>query len=173
MLKATDDGRRRACCTHMEDYLQTEFPHLNVWPPPPNNEAVIADARTSAQGDCAARRKEHRSVAGSLPHMAVAEGKMCGVPTRLFRVSISPANSFESQRTCGPRPVKCGRQLLSRRFYQGYMAPRRARACAPKRVIIVGQDTDGTVTPDDAGMAGLSQEERRTSSVSAACSARI
>ena len=43
---------------------------------------------------------------------------------------------------------------------------------AEKGYIIVGQDTDGTVTPDDAGLElGDRQDARRTSSASARWSA--
>ncbi|PZU63192.1 MAG: sarcosine oxidase subunit alpha, partial [Rhizobium sp.] len=91
----------------------------------------------------------------AFPHMAVAEGKFCGVPTRLFRVSFTGELGFEIN-----VPADYGAAVWS-------AIRERAEAVggclygtetmhilrAEKGYIIVGQDTDGTVTPDDAGLA--------------------
>lgn len=70
-----DDGRRAARVEHMEDYLQTEFPHLKVWLTSVTEQwAVIAVQRR-------AREIITPLVDGvdisneAFPHMSVAE---CG-----------------------------------------------------------------------------------------------
>ncbi len=140
---------------HMEDYLQTEFPHLKVWLTSTTEQwAVIA-----VQGP-KAREIIEPFVEGidlsneAFPHMSVAEGKFCGVPTRLFRVSFSGDVGYEIN-----VPADYGQSVLEAVWARA----EKLGACAygtetmhvlraEKGYIIVGQDTDGTVTPDDAGL---------------------
>ena len=90
----------------------------------------------------------------AFPHMAVREGKICGVPTRLFRVSFSGELGFEIN-----VPAHYGRAVWETLFEAGqhygitpYGTETMHVLRAEKGFIIVGQDTDGTVTPFDAGM---------------------
>jgi len=140
----------------MEDYLQTEWPDLNVWLTSTTEQwAVIA-----VQGP-KARLVLEGLVEGidlspkALPHMAVAEGRICGVPTRLFRVSFSGELGFEVN-----VPADHGRAVWEAIFEAGkphgitpYGTETMHVLRAEKGYIIVGQETDGTVTPDDAGLS--------------------
>jgi sarcosine oxidase subunit alpha len=92
--------------------------------------------------------------AAALPHMAVAEGKICGVPMRLFRMSFTGELGFEVN-----VPADYGLAVWEAIHAAG--APHGIAAYgtetmhvlrAEKGYIIVGQETDGTVTPDDAGL---------------------
>jgi sarcosine oxidase subunit alpha len=86
--------------------------------------------------------------------MAVAEGRICGVPTRLFRVSFTGELGFEVN-----VPSRYGRAV-----WEAIRAAGQAHGVATygteamhvlraeKGYIIIGQDTDGTLTPDDAGL---------------------
>jgi sarcosine oxidase subunit alpha len=89
-----------------------------------------------------------------MPHMSVREGRICGVPTRLFRMSFSGERGFEVN-----VPADYGEAVWEALWAQG----QKHDACAygtetmhvlraEKGYIIVGQDTDGTVTPNDAGL---------------------
>ena len=91
----------------------------------------------------------------AMPHMSVREGRICGVPTRLFRMSFTGERGFEIN-----VPADYGHAVWEAVFEEG----RKNGACAygteamhvlraEKGYIIVGQETDGTVTPDDAGLA--------------------
>ena len=140
---------------HMEDYLQTEFPDLDVWLTSTTEQwAVIALNGPNA------RKLIEPFVEGIdlskefFPHMAVREGKICGVPTRLFRVSFSGELGFEIN-----VPAHYGRAVWETLFEAGQpydICPYGTESMhvlrAEKGFIIVGQDTDGTVTPFDAGM---------------------
>jgi sarcosine oxidase subunit alpha len=151
----TTTGGAARVMNHMEDYLQTEFPHLKVWLTSISEQwAVIA-----VQGPKA------RDIVGPLvdgidlsdaafPHMSVREGRICGVPTRLFRMSFTGERGFEVN-----VPADYGEAVWEALWAEG----RRHGACAygteamhvlraEKGYIIVGQDTDGTVTPGDAGL---------------------
>ena len=92
----TTTGGAARVLHHMEDYLQTEFPHLDVWLTSVSEQwAVIA-----VQGP-KAREIISPLVGGidlsdeAMPHMSVREGKACGVPTRLFRMSFTGERGYE------------------------------------------------------------------------------
>ncbi|MDP3897186.1 MAG: sarcosine oxidase subunit alpha family protein, partial [Mesorhizobium sp.] len=92
----TTTGGAARVMNHMEDYLQTEFPQLKVWLTSISEQwAVIA-----VQGPNS-RRIIEPLVGGidvsdaAMPHMSVREGTICGVPTRLFRMSFTGERGFE------------------------------------------------------------------------------
>ena len=101
--------------------------------------------------------------AAAFPHMSVARGHICGVPMRLFRVSFTGELGFEVN-----VPADFGSAVWEA-MWDARPAP---TACTPygtetmhvlraeKGYIIVGQDTDGTVTPDDAGLALGDRQEQ-------------
>jgi sarcosine oxidase, subunit alpha len=153
-LTTTTGGAARVL-NMMEDYLQTEWPDLNVWLTSTTEQfAVIA-----LQGPNA-RKVLEPLVEGidlspdAFPHMAIREGTICGVPTRLFRVSFTGELGFEIN-----VPAAYGRALWERIMAEGErydITPYGTEAMhvlrAEKGFILVGQDTDGTVTPFDAGL---------------------
>ncbi len=153
-LTTTTGGAARVL-NMMEDYLQTEWPNLNVWLTSTTEQyAVIA-----LQGPNA-RKLLEPLVAGidlsaeAFPHMAIREGTICGIPTRLFRVSFTGELGFEIN-----VPSAYARALWKRLMTAGAphgITPYGTEAMhvlrAEKGFIIVGQDTDGTVTPYDAGL---------------------
>ena len=140
----------------MEDYRQTEWPELEVWLTSTTEQwAVIA-----VQGPHARRLLEPLVSgidlsAAAMPHMSVASGFICGVPTRLFRVSFSGELGFEVN-----VPSDYGLAVWEAIHAAGadhgitvYGTETMHVLRAEKGYIIVGQDTDGTMTPDDAGVA--------------------
>ncbi|MDB5503304.1 MAG: sarcosine oxidase subunit alpha [Tardiphaga sp.] len=151
----TTTGGAPRVLSMMEDYLQTEWPGLDVWLTSTTEEwAVIA-----VQGPLA-RKVLEPLVEGidlsreAMPHMSVREGRICGVPTRLFRVSFTGELGFEVN-----VPAGYGRAVWEAIFAAGQphgMTPYGTETMhvlrAEKGFIIVGQETDGTVTPDDAGL---------------------
>ena len=80
----------------MEDYLQTEWPDLEVWLTSTTEQwAVIAVQGPNARKSDRAAGRGGRSFAAAMPHMSVREGRICGVPTRLFRVSFTGELGYE------------------------------------------------------------------------------
>jgi sarcosine oxidase, subunit alpha len=93
--------------------------------------------------------------AHALPHMSVAHGRICGVPMLLFRVSFTGELGFEVN-----VPSDYGLPVWEAIYQAGqpydmteYGTETMHVLRAEKGYIIVGQDTDGTATPDDAGLA--------------------
>ncbi|WP_105438062.1 sarcosine oxidase subunit alpha [Neorhizobium sp. T25_13] len=140
---------------HMEDYLQTEFPHLRVWLTSTTEQwAVIA-----VQGP-KAREIIQPFVEGvdisneAFPHMSVAECSVMGVPARLFRVSFTGELGYEINVPADYGPA-VWKAIWERAEPMGaclYGTETMHVLRAEKGYIIVGQDTDGTVTPHDAGL---------------------
>ncbi|MCM2290822.1 sarcosine oxidase subunit alpha [Allorhizobium sp. BGMRC 0089] len=149
----TTTGGAPRVLAHMEDYLQTEFPELKVWLTSTTEQwAVIA-----VQGP-KAREIIQPFVEGidlsneAFPHMSVAEGTVCGVPTRLFRVSFTGELGYEVN-----VPADYGAAIFTALWERAeslgaclYGTETMHVLRAEKGYIIVGQDTDGTLTPDDA-----------------------
>ncbi|WP_438751811.1 sarcosine oxidase subunit alpha [Pararhizobium sp. O133] len=151
----TTTGGAARVMNHMEDYLQTEFPHLNVWLTSATEQwAVIAVQGPKAREIIAPLVEGIDLSNEAFPHMSVREGKICGVPTRLFRMSFTGETGFEVNVPADFGPdvwaaIYERTQALGGCAY-GTEAMHVLRA--EKGYIIVGQDTDGTVTPDDASL---------------------
>jgi sarcosine oxidase subunit alpha len=139
----------------MEDYRQTEWPDLKVWLTSITEQwAVIAVQGPDARRVLETLVEGIDISAAAWPHMSVGRGRICGVPMLLFRVSFTGELGFEIN-----VPADFGLGV-----WEAVLAAGRAYGIteygtetmhvlrAEKGYIIVGQDTDGTVTPDDAGL---------------------
>ncbi len=152
----TTTGGAARVLAMMEDYRQTEWSNLDVWLTSTTEQwAVIA-----VQGPHA-RRVLQPLVSGAdisaaaLPHMGVTGGAICGIPMLLFRVSFSGELGYEVN-----VPADYGHAAWEAIHAAGlahgitaYGTETMHVLRAEKGYIIVGQDTDGTVTPDDAGLS--------------------
>ena len=153
-LTTTTGGAARVL-NMMEDYLQTDWPDLNVWLTSTTEQwAVIALQGPSARLVLEPLVEGIDLSGDAFPHMAIREGTICGVPTRLFRVSFTGELGFEIN-----VPAAFGSAVWERLMAAGKphgITPYGTEAMhvlrAEKGFIIVGQDTDGTVTPDDAAL---------------------
>jgi sarcosine oxidase subunit alpha len=140
----------------MEDYVQTEWSDLNVWLTSTTEQwAVIAVQGPNSRKVLEGLVRDVDISAQAMPHMSVARGQICGVPMLLFRVSFTGELGFEVN-----VPADFGLSVWEAIYDAGRqqgITPYGTEAMhvlrAEKGYIIVGQDTDGTVTPDDAGLA--------------------
>ncbi len=152
----TTTGGAARVFAFMEDYLQTEWPDLRVWITSTTEQwSVVAVQGPKAREVLAPLVSDCDLSAAALPHLAVTEGKICGVPMRLFRVSFTGEMGFEVN-----VPADYGRAVWEAIHASGqrfgitpYGTETMHVLRAEKGYIIVGQETDGTVTPDDAGVA--------------------
>ncbi len=139
----------------MEDYLQTEWSDLNVWLTSTTEAWAVIALQGPRSRDVIATLVEGIDLsAEAFPHMAVREGTIAGVPTRLFRVSFTGELGFEIN-----VPASEGRKVWDAVYAAGQpfgITPYGTEAMhvlrAEKGFIIVGQDTDGTLTPYDMGL---------------------
>jgi sarcosine oxidase subunit alpha len=152
----TTTGGAARVLNHMEDYLQTEFPHLKVWLTSVSEQWAVIAVQGPKSRDIIAPLVEGIDVSdAAMPHMSVREGTICGVPTRLFRMSFTGERGFEIN-----VPADYGEAVWEAVWAEA----QKHGACAygteamhvlraEKGYIIVGQETDGTVTPDDCGLS--------------------
>jgi sarcosine oxidase subunit alpha len=140
----------------MEDYRQTEWPQLKVWLTSTTEQwAVIAVQGPHARKVLEPLVTDLDIGAAAFPHMSVARGKICGLPMLLFRVSFTGELGYEIN-----VPADFGREVWEAVHAGGanfgvtaYGTEAMHVLRAEKGYIIVGQETDGTATPDDAGLS--------------------
>ncbi|MCS0503940.1 sarcosine oxidase subunit alpha [Ancylobacter mangrovi] len=151
----TTTGGAPRVLAHMEDYLQTEWPDLDVWLTSTTEQwAVIAVQGPKARAVLEPLVEGIDLSREAFPHMCVREGRICGVPARLFSVSFTGELGFEVN-----VPATYGRAVWEAIFAAGepfgitpYGTETMHVLRAEKGYIIVGQETDGTATPDDVGL---------------------
>ena len=151
----TTTGGAARVLHHMEDYLQTEFPDLRVWLTSTSEQWAVIAVQGPRARDLIAPFVEGIDLARqAMPHMSVREGRICGVATRLMRVSFTGELGFEIN--VAPEYARSVWETLweAGRAYQAVAYGTEAMHVmrAEKGYIIVGQDTDGTMTPADAGL---------------------
>lgn len=152
----TTTGGAAGVLTMMEHYLQTEWPELDVW-----LTSTTEQWSTIALNGPNARKVLEPFVEGidisaeSFPHMSIAECSVAGFEARLFRISFTGELGFEINVSS-----KHGRALWEKLYAEGqkydmcvYGTEAMHVLRAEKGYIIIGQDTDGTVTPMDAGLS--------------------
>jgi sarcosine oxidase subunit alpha len=152
----TTTGGAARVLTMMEDYLQTEWPDLDVWLTSTTEQWAVAALQGPKAREILAPMVEGLDLSdAAFPHMAVAECRVLGFPARLFRVSFTGELGFEVN-----VPARHGLALWEALWAAGQSHGLTAYGTetmhvlrAEKGFIIVGQDTDGTVTPDDAGLS--------------------
>lgn len=150
----TTTGGAAGVLNMMEDYLQTEWADLDVWLTSITEEWGVIALQGPKARDILAPLVDGLDIsAQALPHMALKEGTIGGVPMRLFRVSFTGEVGFEINVPSGRM-----REVWDRIWQAGKpqgLTPYGTEAMhvlrAEKGYLIVGQETDGTMTPGDVG----------------------
>ena len=154
-LMHTTTGNAEAVYAWLEFWKQTEWPSLDV------HLTSVTDHWATAAVVGPKSRDVLRKVCTDIDFngdafrfMDVREGHVAGIPARVFRISFSGELSFEVN-----IPANRGRRVWNALIEAGTdfgITPYGTEAMhvlrAEKGFIIVGQDTDGSVTPADAGM---------------------
>ncbi|MEM1378442.1 MAG: glycine cleavage T C-terminal barrel domain-containing protein, partial [Pseudomonadota bacterium] len=152
----TTTGGAPRVLNHMEDYLQTEFPHLKVWLTSTSEQWAVIALQGPKAAEILANHIEGIDLQKeAMPFMSMREGKICGIQTRLFRMSFAGEDGFEIN-----VPSDYGKAVWDILMADvdvvggcAYGTETMHVLRAEKGYIIVGQDTDGTVTPHDAGLS--------------------
>ncbi len=154
-LMTTTTGNAARVLDWLEEWLQTEWPELDV-----HCTSVTEQwATVSVVGP--ASRAIVRSLAPGLdlspeafPFMTFREATVAGIPARIFRISFSGELSYEINVASWHGMALWKAVMEAGRAYDltPYGTETMHVLRAEKGYIIVGQDTDGTVTPQDLGM---------------------
>jgi sarcosine oxidase subunit alpha len=152
----TTTGNAAAVLGWMEEWRQTEWPQLRVWLTSVTEQwatvAVVGpDSRELLGG-----LTEIPLDRASFPFMAIREGAVAGVPARVCRVSFSGELAFEVN-VDGRRGLELWEAIEATPYGTETMHVLRAEKGYP----IVGQDTDGSVTPHDLGMEWILASGKR------------
>jgi sarcosine oxidase subunit alpha len=134
----------------MEEWLQTEWWTMKV------HTLNV----TEQWGQIAVAGPEARRVlealggldvsADALPFMRWVEGELAGVPVRVFRISFSGELSFEIAAPAGRIRELWDRVVAAGAVPYGTEAMHVLRA--EKGYVMIGEETDGTVIPQDLGL---------------------
>src|SRR3954465_9265850 len=143
----------------MEEWLQTEWPDLRVWLTSVTEQwATVAVVGPDAR-DLLARLTAIPLDAESFPFMAIREGVVAGIPARVCRVSFSGELAFEVN-VDGRRGLELWKALYAAGPPAVYGTEAMHVLRAEKGYPIIGQDTDGTVTPHDLGMEWVVSKQK-------------
>lgn len=154
-LMTTTTGNAARVMDHLEDLLQTEWPDLKVF-----LTSVSEHWAASVVTGPLARKVLERVVTGidlsneAFPHLSMREGHVAGAAVRVYRISFTGELSYEVHVESDH-----GSAVWSALFEAGSafgITPYGTEAThvlrAEKGYIIIGQETDGTVTPIDLGL---------------------
>ena len=148
----TTTGGAAAVLHHMEDYLQTEFPELRTWLTSTTEQwAVIAVQGPRSAAVLAPFIPDIDLTA--MPHMSVRQGHIGDIPIRLFRVSFTGELGFELN--LPPDQAQRVWDTILQGEVTRYGTDAMHVLRAEKGYIVVGQETDGTVIPDDLGLGRM------------------
>lgn len=153
-LMTTTSGNAAAVMTHLECWLQTEWPELSVY----------LTSVTDQWGTISVNGPHSRDVMEALcddvdfaesafPFMTYQEGTVAGVACRVMRISFSGELTYEIN-----APAHLAQHVWDAVFGVGeqygvtpYGTETMHVARAERGFLIVGQETDGSVTAQDAG----------------------
>ncbi|MGP9804647.1 sarcosine oxidase subunit alpha family protein [Paracoccus sp. NSM] len=138
---------------HMEDWLQCEWWDWKVYTANLTEQfAQIAVAGPKARA--LLERLPGNIDLAALPFMQWAEGELAGIPARIFRISFSGELSYEIAVPAG-RGLELW-QMLHREGRDFAVTPYGTEAMhvmrAEKGFIMIGDETDGTIIPQDLGL---------------------
>lgn len=157
MMTTTTGGAARVL-TWIERWLQTEWPDMKA------RAVSVTDQWATFAVVGPKSRKVLQKVCSDIdfanaafPFMSYRPGTVAGVPARVMRISFSGELAYEVN-----VPANFGRMVWEALMAAGtefditpYGTETMHVLRAEKGYLIVGQDTDGSVTPYDLGMGGL------------------
>ena len=151
----TTTGGAASVLAHMEDYLQTEFADLRVWLTSTTEQWATIAVQGPKARDCVAPLIEGVDLSKeAMPHMSVREARVYDAPARLMRVSFIGELGYEIN-----VPSHFGRAVWEAAWREvqkqggcAYGTEAMHVMRAEKGYVIVGQETDGTVTLADLGL---------------------
>jgi len=151
----TTTGGAPRVLAHMEDYLQTEFTDLKVWLTSVTEQwATIAVQGPRARETIAPLVEGVDLANDAFPHMSVREARVCGAPCRLMRVSFTGELGYEINVAShfGRAVWEAVWREVQKHGGSVYGTEAMHVMRAEKGYVIVGQETDGTVTLADLGL---------------------
>jgi sarcosine oxidase subunit alpha len=152
-LCTTTTGNAAPVLDWLEEWLQTEWPDLRVWLTSVTEQWATVAVAGPGSRELLSPLTGIPLDAASFPFMAIREGAVAGIPARVCRISFSGELAFEVN-VDGRRGVELW-EALAAAGPTPYGTEAMHVLRAEKAYPIVGQDTDGTVTPHDLGLGWI------------------
>lgn len=154
-MATTTTGGAAGVLDWMEDFLQTEWPDLDVWLTSVTEQwATVAVVGPRAREVMAVLAPELDVTQDAFKFMQLEDAVVAGIESRVARISFSGELAFEIN-----VPMTYGLALWEAVYAAGQpfgITPYGTESMhvlrAEKGYFIVGQETDGTVTPLDLGL---------------------
>jgi sarcosine oxidase, subunit alpha len=162
-LMHTTSGGADRIAAWLEEWLQTEWTHYKVFVTPVTEQwAQFAIAGPRARDVLAKLAPDFDVSNEAFPHMSFKIGKLGSFPVRAYRISFSGEMSYEIA-----TPAGLGQALWTAIMDAGQefgIEPYGTEALhvlrAEKGYIVIGDETDGTVTPHDVGLDGMVSKKK-------------
>ncbi len=158
----TTTGGAAGVYVWIEDWLQTEWLDLEVFLTSVTEQWAVATLSGPKARQVLGPLTDVDLSAATFPFMAFRESRVANIPARIFRVSFSGDLSYEIN-----VPARHGLAL-----WQALMESGRPHGITPygtealhilraeKGYIVVGHETDGTITPADLGMEAMVSKKK-------------
>ena len=150
----TTTGGAARVMNWLEEWLQTEWPEWEVYCTSVTEQWAVMALNGPNARDLLSELTDIDVSKEAFGFMTMREGKVAGVPARVYRISFTGELAYEIN-----VPARYGKHLIEALTEAGKkydLVPYGTEAMhvlrAEKGFIIVGQDTDGTVTPRDMDM---------------------
>ena len=154
-LMHTTTGNAEAVLAWLELWRQTEWPELKVYCTSVTDHwATAALAGPKSRQVLAKVCSDIDLASAAFPFMSLRRGTVAGVPARVFRISFNGELTFEVNVATqhGQRVWDALMEAGTEFDMMPYGTETMHVLRAEKGFIIVGQDTDGSMTPDDMGL---------------------
>jgi len=162
-IMTTTTGGAANVMGKLEDYLQTEWPELDVY-----LTSVTDHFATATVGGPNSKKILHKLIPDldfsdeNFPHMSFKEEMIGRIKCRIMRISFTGELSYEINvqanygKSIWEKCIEAGKEFNITPYGTETMHLLRAE----KGFIIVGQDTDGTMTPIDLQMDWIVSEKK-------------
>ena len=163
LMHTTSGGAERVAGL-LEEWLQTEWMALKVFVTPVTEQwSQFALAGPDARKVLEKLEGDIDLSGPGFPYMSMQRGNIGGSPVRAYRISFSGELSFELATPAGyGRALWEGILDAGREFgIEVYGTEALHVLRAEKGFIVIGDETDGTVTPDDVGLGWAVSKKKR------------
>jgi sarcosine oxidase subunit alpha len=163
-LMTTTTGGAARVLGWLENWLQCEWPNMRVFCTSVTEQfAVIAINGPLARKLLAELTSDIDLDPKTFPFLSYKDGHVAGIPARVFRISFTGELSYEIN--VQPSFAVALWQALMAAGEKYAITPYGTEAMhvlrAEKGYIIVGQETDGTITPYDLGMSWIVSKQKK------------
>jgi len=162
-LMTTTTGGAARVLAWLENWLQCEWPDMKVYCTSVTEQwATVGIAGPMSRKLLSELTTDIDLDPATFPFMSLREGHVAGIPARVYRISFTGELSYEIN--VAPSFATALWQALMTAGEKYQITPYGTEAMhvlrAEKGFVIVGQETDGTQTPQDLGMGWIVSKQK-------------